>query len=185
MEHRHLGRSGLKISEIIYGNWLTHASQVEDDRARACVRAALDAGARAATDVTGFGLAGHALEMARGSGCTVRLDWASVPLLSGARDLAGAGHVTGASGRNWASYGPEVTLPEGFNPLDRALLSDPQTSGGERLVPSRPAPGAGVAQPSSASTCSSGMKASAVPKWCRLGTSTCAARSSSIGSAEP
>src|SRR5699024_6005390 len=44
MEHRHLGRSGLKISEIIYGNWLTHASQVEDDRARACVRAALDAG---------------------------------------------------------------------------------------------------------------------------------------------
>src|SRR5699024_6905985 len=44
MEHRHLGRSGLKISEIIYGNWLTHASQVEDDRARACVRAALDSG---------------------------------------------------------------------------------------------------------------------------------------------
>src|SRR5699024_1082023 len=44
MEHRHLGRSGLKISEIIYGNWLTHASQVEDDRARACVPAALDAG---------------------------------------------------------------------------------------------------------------------------------------------
>ena len=44
MEHRHLGRSGLKISEIIYGNWLTHASQVEDERARACVRAALDAG---------------------------------------------------------------------------------------------------------------------------------------------
>ncbi|MGP9539799.1 aldo/keto reductase family protein [Brachybacterium sp. AOP43-C2-M15] len=44
MEHRHLGRSGLKISEIIYGNWLTHASQVEDERATACVRAALDAG---------------------------------------------------------------------------------------------------------------------------------------------
>lgn len=87
-------------------------------------------GVHAMTDVTGFGLAGHALEMARGSGCTVRLDWASVPLLSGARDLAGAGHVTGASGRNWASYGPEVTLPEGFDPVDRALLSDPQTSGG-------------------------------------------------------
>jgi aryl-alcohol dehydrogenase-like predicted oxidoreductase len=44
MEFRHLGRSGLKISEIIYGNWLTHASQIEDERARACVRAALDAG---------------------------------------------------------------------------------------------------------------------------------------------
>ena len=45
MEHRHLGRSGLKISEIIDGNWLTHGSQVENDQATACVRAALDAGA--------------------------------------------------------------------------------------------------------------------------------------------
>lgn len=44
MDFRHLGRSGLKISEIIYGNWLTHGSQVEDERARACVRAALDGG---------------------------------------------------------------------------------------------------------------------------------------------
>ena len=44
MEFRRLGRSGLTISEIAYGNWLTHGSQVEEDRARACVRAALDAG---------------------------------------------------------------------------------------------------------------------------------------------
>src|SRR5947208_16702310 len=44
MEHRYLGRSGLKISEITYGNWLTHGSQVENDVATACVRAALDAG---------------------------------------------------------------------------------------------------------------------------------------------
>ena len=44
MEFRYLGRSGLKISEITYGNWLTHGSQVENDQARACVRAALDAG---------------------------------------------------------------------------------------------------------------------------------------------
>ena len=44
MEHRHLGRSGLKISEIAYGNWLTHGSQVEEDAARACVAAALDEG---------------------------------------------------------------------------------------------------------------------------------------------
>ncbi|MEV7972066.1 aldo/keto reductase family protein [Cellulomonas sp. NPDC089187] len=44
MEFRHLGRSGLKISEITYGNWLTHGSQVENDAATACVRAALDAG---------------------------------------------------------------------------------------------------------------------------------------------
>ena len=44
MEHRHLGRSGLKVSEIAYGNWITHGSQVEEDAARACVAAALDEG---------------------------------------------------------------------------------------------------------------------------------------------
>lgn len=88
------------------------------------------AGVHAMTDVTGFGLAGHALEMARGSGCDLRLDWASVPLLPGARALAGRGFVTGASARNWASYGEDVILPEGFAPEDRTLLSDPQTSGG-------------------------------------------------------
>lgn len=87
-------------------------------------------GVHAMTDVTGFGLAGHALEMARGSGCDLRLDWQSVPLLSGVRDLAAQGFATGASGRNWASYGAEVALPGGFAETDRALLTDPQTSGG-------------------------------------------------------
>ncbi|TNC52872.1 selenide, water dikinase SelD [Rubellimicrobium rubrum] len=87
-------------------------------------------GVHAMTDVTGFGLAGHALEMARGSGCDVGLDWSKVPLLNEVRALAGAGFVTGASGRNWASYGAEVALPDGFAAEDRALLSDPQTSGG-------------------------------------------------------
>ena len=87
-------------------------------------------GVHALTDVTGFGLAGHALEMARGSGCTVEIDWAQVPLLEGVRELAAQGMVTGASGRNWAGYGQEVQLPAGFAPQDQALLSDPQTSGG-------------------------------------------------------
>ncbi|MFM5908342.1 MAG: selenide, water dikinase SelD [Novosphingobium sp.] len=87
-------------------------------------------GVHAMTDVTGFGLAGHALEMARGSGCEIALDWASVPLLAGARDLAGQGFVTGASGRNWAGYGDAVALPGGFAAADQALLTDPQTSGG-------------------------------------------------------
>lgn len=86
-------------------------------------------GVHAMTDVTGFGLAGHALEMAHGSGCAVHVDWPAVPLLPGVRDLAVAGHITGASGRNWASYGEDVTL-EGMTELDRALLADPQTSGG-------------------------------------------------------
>ena len=87
-------------------------------------------GVHALTDVTGFGLAGHALEMARGARCRVEIDWASVPLLPGVRELAARGLVTGASGRNWAGYGQDVRLPEGFAAEDRALLTDPQTSGG-------------------------------------------------------
>lgn len=87
-------------------------------------------GVHALTDVTGFGLAGHALEMARGSGHTVRLDWAQVPLLAGVRALAEQGCVTGASGRNWAGYGSDVALGAALTDLDRALLTDPQTSGG-------------------------------------------------------
>ena len=91
--------------------------------------AALD-GVHALTDVTGFGLAGHALEMARGARSTVRVTWSSVPLLQGARELASQGMVTGASARNWAGYGADVTLPQGFAAEDQALLTDPQTSGG-------------------------------------------------------
>jgi selenide,water dikinase len=87
-------------------------------------------GVHALTDVTGFGLAGHALELARGAGCTVELDWRAVPLLAGVRDLAARGFVTGASGRNWAGYGHDVALPASFANEDRALLTDPQTSGG-------------------------------------------------------
>lgn len=87
-------------------------------------------GVHALTDVTGFGLAGHALEMARGARCELRIDWPAVPLLAGVRDLAQRGFVTGASGRNWAGYGADVVLPAGFAPEDQALLTDPQTSGG-------------------------------------------------------
>ncbi|RYH12132.1 selenide, water dikinase SelD [Tropicimonas sp. IMCC6043] len=87
-------------------------------------------GVHALTDVTGFGLAGHLLEMVRGSGCSARLDWAQVPFLAEARALAEAGHITGASGRNWMSYGSEVFLADGFSEVDRGLLTDPQTSGG-------------------------------------------------------
>ena len=87
-------------------------------------------GVHALTDVTGFGLAGHALEMARGAKCEVQIDWSAVPLLDGVRQLAVQGFVTGASGRNWAGYGHDVTLPANFAPEDQALLTDPQTSGG-------------------------------------------------------
>jgi selenide,water dikinase len=87
-------------------------------------------GVHALTDVTGFGLAGHALELARGARMTVQIDWSQVPLLAGVRELAQQGFVTGASGRNWTGYGAEVDLPASFGEVDRALLSDPQTSGG-------------------------------------------------------
>jgi selenide,water dikinase len=87
-------------------------------------------GVHALTDVTGFGLAGHALELARGARCVVQIDWSAVPLHDGVRALAGQGFVTGASGRNWGGYGVDVSLPPGFAAEDQALLTDPQTSGG-------------------------------------------------------
>jgi selenide,water dikinase len=84
----------------------------------------------ALTDVTGFGLAGHLLELARGAGLTAHLDMASIPLLPGVAALAQAGYFTGASGRNWAAYGHDVELGAGVGETGRILLSDPQTSGG-------------------------------------------------------
>ena len=84
----------------------------------------------AITDVTGFGILGHGLEIARGSGLRLRIDLASLPLLTRASELAQAGFFTGASTRNWAAYGSEVLLPEGLPDWQRALLTDPQTSGG-------------------------------------------------------
>ena len=88
------------------------------------------AGVHALTDVTGFGLAGHGLELAKGAKLQARIDWASVPLLAGVRGLAGQGFVTGASGRNWDGYGADIALPATFAAEDKALLTDPQTSGG-------------------------------------------------------
>ncbi|WP_292066215.1 selenide, water dikinase SelD [Brevundimonas sp. UBA7664] len=87
------------------------------------------AGVHAVTDVTGFGLLGHALEMARGAGATVEIT-ADPPMLHGVEHLLRDGVRTGASTRNWASYGAEVDLPAGLEDWRRDLLTDPQTSGG-------------------------------------------------------
>jgi selenide,water dikinase len=89
-----------------------------------------DNAVHAMTDVTGFGLLGHGLEMARGSKATLVLDLKTLPFLNEAATLAQQGCVTGASHRNWTSYGESVSLPASCPDWQRHLLTDPQTSGG-------------------------------------------------------
>src|SRR5687767_1191643 len=87
-------------------------------------------GVHALTDVTGYGLLGHLLEICRGSGLAARVNLEAVPVLSAARHLAEAGYATGASDRNWASCSSQVELPENLPLWRRKVLTDPQTSGG-------------------------------------------------------
>lgn len=89
-----------------------------------------DEDVHAITDVTGFGLLGHGLEMARGSGVRMKIEQARIPFFTQAEALAEAGYVTGASHRNWNSYSDSVTLTADLPEWRRALLTDPQTSGG-------------------------------------------------------
>lgn len=84
----------------------------------------------AVTDVTGFGLAGHLLEMCRGAGLTARVRFSDLPLIPEAEALVREGIATGASNRNWASYGDAVSLADDAPEWQRKLLTDPQTSGG-------------------------------------------------------
>lgn len=84
----------------------------------------------ALTDVTGFGLLGHLLEMCRGSGLTARLQFDQVPVLSAALPLAQQGYGPGAIDRNLASYGHEVDFAAHLEDWQRRLLADAQTSGG-------------------------------------------------------
>jgi selenide,water dikinase len=95
-------------------------------------------GVHALTDVTGFGLLGHLLEVCRGSGVRARIRWSSVPLLTDARALASAEFVTGGSARNWMGYGSLVDLTT-HCAVEQAILTDPQTSAGARS--SRALPG--------------------------------------------
>jgi selenide,water dikinase len=87
-------------------------------------------GVHAVTDVTGFGLLGHALELCRGARLGADIDAADAPLLPGVEALAQAGVRTGASTRNWESYGEAVSLDAAAPAWTRDLLTDPQTSGG-------------------------------------------------------
>jgi selenide,water dikinase len=87
-------------------------------------------GVHAMTDVTGFGLLGHLLEMCRGSGLAAQITAAQLPLLPGVCELARSGIATGASARNWQSYGKDVQLAPHIDAPLQAVLTDPQTSGG-------------------------------------------------------
>jgi selenide,water dikinase len=88
------------------------------------------AGVHALTDVTGFGLLGHLLEICKGSSVAAHVDWKALPILPGAVEFAREGLLTGASGRNFAGYGSKVALDASLGEAEKALLTDPQTSGG-------------------------------------------------------
>jgi selenide,water dikinase len=87
-------------------------------------------GVNAMTDVTGFGLLGHLLEMCSGSKLAARLTRQAIPVFKDTLALAAGGAITGASERNWAAYGGQVDLDAGCSNAWRATLTDPQTSGG-------------------------------------------------------
>jgi selenide,water dikinase len=90
----------------------------------------LGVGVHALTDVTGFGLLGHALEICKGSDLQGQIRYSDLNILPGVIDLAADGCITGASNRNWISYGDQVSIHDSLGELEKALLTDPQTSGG-------------------------------------------------------
>lgn len=94
-------------------------------------------GVNAVTAVGGCGLLGNLLEICQGSGLRATLRTAALPLLPRVREFTAAGCITGASDRNWSSYGGRIVLGEGVGETERAVLTDPQTSGG-LLVSCRP-----------------------------------------------
>jgi selenide,water dikinase len=97
-------------------------------------RAARAAGVRGGTDVTGFSLAGHAVEMAESAGARMVIEWPRVPLLPGARAAARDGQIPGGTGANEETFGPKTAGLSALNDAERALLFDPQTSGGLLLA---------------------------------------------------
>ena len=93
-------------------------------------RLGANARVHAMTDITGFGLAGHLLEIARGSNFDVQIEYAKLPILPGVMELLAQGFYTGASTRNWEAYGHDVSMASGLSEQAQILLTDPQTSGG-------------------------------------------------------
>jgi selenide,water dikinase len=112
--------------------------------------AALMAGVRACTDVTGFGLLGHLWKLCRASGVGAVVHTSAVPVLEGARESLAAGHVPGGSRRNLDWVRPHLDVGPGVTDEDLVLLADAQTSGGLLIVgevPGAPVIGETVAMP--------------------------------------
>ena len=128
--------TGIAVSAIKKGNAPPDLVKAATAQMRQLNRGAGEVYARnwksvhALTDVTGFGLLGHLMEICRGSRLSARLSLDAIPVLSAARHLAEAGYATGAASRNWETVGPHTTLPSGTAEWRRKLLVDPQTSGG-------------------------------------------------------
>lgn len=101
---------------------------------RHVAQAAREAGVRGGTDVTGFSLAGHALELAEASQADLRIEWSAVPLLPFATEAVGAGFVPGGTRSNDAAFQDRIEGLDRMDPSSRALLFDPQTSGGLLLA---------------------------------------------------
>ena len=121
------------LDEAGYADMLRHTTQLN----RVGVELAALDGVHAMTDVTGFGLAGHLLEICRGSSLAARADFSRLPLIESAAGFAKQGVVTGASARNWAGFGGSVNWPADAPAWAKATVADPQTSGG-LLVSCRP-----------------------------------------------
>ena len=90
----------------------------------------VDPSVHALTDITGFGLAGHLLEIARGSDLDAVVSAIALPVLPGVKELIAQGHFTGASTRNWEGYGNAVAIAPELPEEIKTLITDPQTSGG-------------------------------------------------------
>jgi len=115
-----------RLDDAGYAEMIRHTTQLN----RVGVQLAKMDFVHALTDVTGFGLAGHLLEIARGSRLAATVAFDALPLIAQAVAFARDGMATGATGRNWNGYGADVLTPDGFEPWQRTLVTDPQTSGG-------------------------------------------------------
>lgn len=115
-----------QLSDAAYAQMLSSATQLNTPG----IALAEMPGVHAITDVTGFGLLGHLLEICRGSALAAEVRFSALPVHPLALELVQRGFSPGAAQRNWSSYGHEVRLPAEFADWQRKLLCDPQTSGG-------------------------------------------------------